>query len=275
MESSSNRAHPTRSRRSMTRAVVVFTVGALLVGLAALTPGTAALLDGRDNRAQVLTGRDDDNIDNPVIQPAGVAANQSLNNTDVVLGKDKNDVLIGLLGSDVMDGGSGKDIILGGTEQGTAPNSDVMFGRSGNDVNVWAPGDGSDAFLGEHGKDALVFGVIDRENNVPTLSPPRRDFPRGVPTAEVTGSPGFCTIEKVTNGTARLRVPCTLLRSCYWQPGGDGSSNRRRAGVLHQSGRRRDHLCGFLTVEENPALPERFRPTQVDDLNETVDRIIR
>lgn len=122
----------------MSRAVVVFTVGAVLVGLAALSPGTAALLEGRD-RAQVLIGRDDDNVDNPVIQPEGVAANQSLNNTDVVLGKGQNDVLMGLLGSDVMDGGTGKDIILGGTEQGTAPNSDVMFGGKGHDVNVGLP----------------------------------------------------------------------------------------------------------------------------------------
>ena len=272
MESSSKRAQPERSRRSMSRAVVVFTVGALLVGLAALTPGTAALLDGRDNRAQVLTGRDDDNVDNPVIQPAGVAANQSLNNTDVVLGEGKNDVLIGLLGSDVMDGGSGKDIILGGTEQGTAPNSDVMFGRTGNDVNVWAPGDGSDAFLGEQGKDALVFGVIDRENNVPTLSPPRRDFPRGVPTAEVTDSPGFCTIEKVTNASLGYEF---LARFFV-----------RATGNLAVTIRVTDVEQVFCTSEAGGAITfadlTRNHPQfveipahRVDNLNQTVDWIIR
>jgi len=271
MESSSNRAQPARSRRSMPRAVVVFTVGALLVGLAALSPGTAALLQG-GNRAQVLIGRDDDNVDNPVIQPAGVAANQSLNNTDVILGEDNNDVLIGLLGNDVINGEAGKDIIVGGTEQGAAPNSDVMFGGTGKDVNVWAPGDGSDAFLGDEGKDALVFGVIDRENNVPTLSPPRRDFPRGVPTAEVTGSPGFCTIEKVTQQSLGYEF---LARFFV-----------RATGNLAVTIRVTDVEQVFCTSEAGGAItfadltrnhPEfvEIPANQVDDLNETVDRIIR
>ena len=73
----------------MPRAAVVFTIGALLVGLAALSPGMAALLEGTD-RAEVLTGLDD-NVNNPVIQPAGVAANQSLNNPGVILGEEKNE----------------------------------------------------------------------------------------------------------------------------------------------------------------------------------------
>jgi hypothetical protein len=107
-------------------------------------------------------------------------------------------VLIGLLGSDVMRGEDGRDILVGGTEQFSQPNSDVIFGGAHNDTNVWAPGDGSDAFLGAQGLDAQVFGVIDRDaNNVPTLSGPVPGFPRGVPTAEVTDSPGFCTLERI------------------------------------------------------------------------------
>ena len=255
----------------MSRAVVVFTVGAVLVGLAALSPGTAALLEGRD-RAQVLIGRDDDNVDNPVIQPEGVAANQSLNNTDVVFGEGDNDVLFGLLGSDVMDGGTGKDIILGGTEQGTAPNSDVMFGGPGQDVNVWAPGDGSDAFLGDKAKDALVFGVIDRENNVPTLSRSRRGFPKGVPTAEVTDSPGFCTIERVTNSSLNYEF---LARFFV-----------RATGNLAVTIRVTDVEQVFCTSEAGGAITfadlTRRHPSfveipahRVDNLNQTVDWIIR
>ena len=38
-----------------------------------------------------------------------------------------------------------------------------MFGGPGNDVNLWAPGDGSEAFLGGPGLDAIVFGTTDRE----------------------------------------------------------------------------------------------------------------
>jgi hypothetical protein len=153
----------------------------------------AALVEG-GSTAQLIIGADDDNLANTAIQPANVAANQSLNNTDVLEGGQGNDVLIGLLGSDVMDGGQGHDIIVGGPDPG-APNSDIMFGGQGNDVNLWAPGDGSEAFIGGQGKDALVFGVTDRGNGVPILSDPVVGFPFGVPTANVTGQGGFCRIE--------------------------------------------------------------------------------
>ena len=38
-----------------------------------------------------------------------------------------------------------------------------MFGGPGDDVNLWAPGDGSEAFIGGPGLDALIFGATDRE----------------------------------------------------------------------------------------------------------------
>ena len=153
----------------------------------------AALIEGGKS-SQVLIGADDDNLTNPAIQPANVAANQSLNNTDVLEGGQGNDVLIGLLGSDVMDGGQGQDILVGGPDPG-APNSDIMFGGQGDDVSLWAPGDGSEAFIGGPGQDALVFGVTDRAAGVPILSDPVVGFPFGVPTANVTGQGGFCRVE--------------------------------------------------------------------------------
>jgi hypothetical protein len=149
---------------------------------------------------QVLIGKDDDNLSNAAIQPAGVAANQSLNNTDILEGGQGNDVLIGLLGSDVIEGGPGQDVIVGGPDPG-APNSDIMFGGPGDDVNLWAPGDGSEAFLGGPGKDALVFGVTDRSSGVPVLSAPIQGFPFGVPTANVSGQGGFCTVEAAPAGS--------------------------------------------------------------------------
>ena len=93
----------------------------------------------------VLIGRDDDNKANPAIQPADPPdlANQSLDNTDVLLGKNGDDVLIGLLGSDVLDGGPGNDILIGGTEQGNTPNSDIMIGGPGNDIALWRFGGGA------------------------------------------------------------------------------------------------------------------------------------
>jgi Ca2+-binding RTX toxin-like protein len=157
----------------------------------------AAFINARGGR-DVVIGPDNDNLANPLIQPAGTAANQSLNNTDIQRGGGGNDVLIGLLGSDVQLGEGGDDILVGGTEQGVTPNSDIQFGGPGDDVSIWAPGDGSDFFEGGPGRDAQVFGVIDRDaNNVPTLTGHAPGFPHGIPTANVTGSPGFCTLEQV------------------------------------------------------------------------------
>ncbi len=118
--------------------------------------------------------------------------------TDYINGLAGNDVQLGLLGNDFLRGGAGRDVLVGGTEQFEAPNFDTMFGDRQADVNVWAPGDGNDAFLGGAGRDAQVFGVIDiNRRNVPTLSGPVRGYPYGVPTADVTQSPGFCTLERV------------------------------------------------------------------------------
>jgi len=190
------------------RWIIPASLGVLLVGLLVVSsmvdsiqPTQAAFVDGGGG-PQVLIGPDDDNVNNPVIQPAGVAVNQSLNNTDVIEGDGGNDVLIGLLGSDVLLGGPGQDVIIGGTEQGQGPNSDIIFGGPGNDVNIWAPGDGSDAYIGDTGEDAMVFGVIDRDgDNVPTLTGSVPGFADGVPTANVTRQGGFCTLESVDDPT--------------------------------------------------------------------------
>jgi hypothetical protein len=113
-----------------------------------------------------------------------------------------------LNGNDVIDGGPGRDIILGGpdggaTPPGRPPNSDIMFGGEASDVNLWAPGDGSEAFIGGPGLDALVFGQTDREAVpdpdtgflLPTLLSGIAGFPQGIPTADVSGLPQHCTVE--------------------------------------------------------------------------------
>lgn len=175
---------------------------AVLIGLAlpAPRPSEAAFQEGGKG-PQLLIGRDDDNVDNPVIQPPGTAANQSLNNADVQEGGPGNDVIIGLLGSDVQIGGPGNDILVGGPEGGAQPNSDIQFGGPGDDIALWAPGDGSDAFIGGPGLDALVFGVTDRVAGVPVLTGPVPGYPQGIPTANVTGQGGFCTLERVADPT--------------------------------------------------------------------------
>jgi len=159
--------------------------------------------DGCSGLSEVLIGQDNDNVDNPIIQPVTPPPNQSLNNADILIGEGGFDVMIGLLGNDVLDGGEGNDIMIGGTEQFDPDgfgNKDVMIGGNGNDINIWAPGDGSDAFIGGAGdSDAQVFGLIDRDHlNVPILTDVDGLFSEtGIPTANVSGSPGFCELEFV------------------------------------------------------------------------------
>ena len=183
----------------------------MLAAIIGVVPGPAhsiqaALLDG-GRGPQLLIGRDDDKTDNIAIQ-AGAATNQSLDRTDVIEGGQGNDVIFGLNGDDVIDGGQGQDIILGGPDGGAAPggppNSDIMFGGQGDDVNLWAPGDGSEAFIGGPGLDALVFGATDREAvpdpqtgvRLPTLLSGVEGFPQGIPTADVSGLPQHCSVER-------------------------------------------------------------------------------
>ena len=187
-----------RQRFRVTRPAALALAASALV-LAAIVPriAEAAYINARGG-PDVVIGPDNDNPSNPLIQPPGTVANQSLNNTDIQRGGGGNDVLIGLLGNDVQLGEGGDDILVGGTEQFATPNSDIQFGDSGNDVSIWAPGDGSDFFDGGSGLDAQVFGVIDRSaTNVPTLTGTAPGFPQGIPTANVTGSPGFCTLVRV------------------------------------------------------------------------------
>jgi len=187
---------------------------AVLLGPAYTTQ--AALVENGPG-PQLLVGADDDRQDNIAIQ-AGAGPNQSLNRTDVITGGPGNDVILGLNGSDVIDGGPGQDIILGGPDAlpapGGPPNSDVMFGGTGNDVNLWAPGDGSEVFIGGNGLDALIFGATDREEvadpatnvRLPRLRIGVPGFPQGIPTADVSGLTNSCTIEESPSTGYRFLV---------------------------------------------------------------------
>jgi hypothetical protein len=153
--------------------------------------------------SDVLIGLDDDNVNNPVIQPIQppTIANQSLNNTDIQVGGRGHDILIGLQGNDVQIGDDGDDIFIGGPEGGTQPpNSDVQFGGRGNDISIWAPGDGSDAFIGGQGTDVQIVGLIDRVaagSLIPLLSNPNNKYPLGRPSVNVTGLNATCSLEPV------------------------------------------------------------------------------
>ena len=79
----------------------------------------------------------------------------------------------------------------------------TVKGGPGNDVNLWAPGDGSEAFIGGPGLDAIIFGATDREAvadpstgvRLPILSFTVAEFPQGIATADVSGLANVCTIE--------------------------------------------------------------------------------
>lgn len=201
-------ARPRAGRWART-ALVALTAGLLVADPAGFGPSAWANNESGGPGAQVLIGRDDDNVNNPDIQPLDVPSppgpNQSLNNTDILRGGPGNDILIGLLGSDVLDGGVGDDILIGGPEGGAGggpPNSDVQFGGAGRDIAIWAPGDGSDAFIGGLHRDALVMGLIDRDpadpaGRRPLLSNPIPRFPHGLPSVNLTGTNGSCTLERV------------------------------------------------------------------------------
>jgi hypothetical protein len=220
-----------------------------------------------------VIGQDDDNLNNPTIQPPGVPANQSLNNTDILEGNGGNDVLIGLLGNDVLHGGPGNDILIGGTEQGVTPNSDIIFGEHGNDINVWAPGDGSDAFIGGPGKrDAQIFGVIDRDiTNVPTLTGTAPGFRHGVPTANVSGQGGFCTLEQVDDSLGYEFLVRFFVRATRALAVTIRTSEVEQVFCTSEAGGQ--ITFADLTVT-NPAFVV-VTPEEVKRLNHTVARIIR
>lgn len=128
-------------------------LGAAAALAAAAAPAAANLIDLPNARSPlVLIGADDDDTVDATIQPPGVAANQTLRKGDQLVSGLGSDLLIGRLGPDTLTGNAGDDVMVGGLERGSDPaafpNSDVAFGGDGNDVFVWAPGDGSDAFVG-------------------------------------------------------------------------------------------------------------------------------
>jgi len=183
--------------------ITTLTIAMALAAAASLASVAWAANQVGTSDSDVLIGLDDDNVNNPVIQPPGVAANQSLNNTDIQVGGRGHDILIGLQGDDVQIGDDGDDIFIGGPEGGTQPpNSDVQFGGRGNDISIWAPGDGSDAFIGGPNLDVQVVGLIDRVaagSLIPLLSNPTNKYPQGRPSANVTGLNAFCTLERVAD----------------------------------------------------------------------------
>jgi hypothetical protein len=160
------------------------------------------------DRPRLAVGADNNNVDNPLLQPddpaeAGGGRDQTLQFGDVLRGTRRDDLQIGRLGIDVMLGGRGADVMLGGTEHFFPLSGDRAFGDSGDDIFVWAHGDGSDLFDGGRGHDAVVLGLVGelQEGAVAfDVEGDQRagevfvDPATGLPQVVVAGSPGFCPV---------------------------------------------------------------------------------
>lgn len=184
----------TTSTRRLARSVVALGLAAGVVS-AVTVAGQAAVIPGTDG-PDVHFGLDNDNAANTFIQPPGVVAKQHMDNTDVVFGRDGKDLLVGNLGSDTIPGGKGADILVGGPEDFTAPNSDVLLGDKGDDINIWSPGDGSDAYIGDEGYDTMIFAPFVEETDGTLVLETYRG--REIPRVDISSQPEFsCTIVKV------------------------------------------------------------------------------
>lgn len=187
----------------------------------------------------VLQGSDLNNIGSPILSlnpdgPGG-SPNQSLRSGDVLQAGPDASVMVGGLGIDVLIGGVGDDVLIGGTEDFNSSvdgddrgsdNRDRVFGAEGDDIFIWAPGDGSDFFDGGPGVDVVAFGVLgeQRDNNGNTdgapffnVNPPGTDGSgnfdgiyldpaTNLPTVRVSGSPGFCTVLDQSTHPAELQT---------------------------------------------------------------------
>jgi hypothetical protein len=189
-----NGTHRIARSRLATFGVLAAVVGVAAVLVAAVAPARAALQTAGGDAARVVTGADNDNGDNTFIQLANVAAKQHLDNTDVLLGSPYGDLLVGRKGSDVIDAGYGRDILVGGLDKG-APNSDVLFGGRGGDINLWAPGDGNDAFLGGPGYDVHINSAlaVQPDGELATF----KQFGRRLPHALIDQQTTSCSVEAV------------------------------------------------------------------------------
>lgn len=108
-----------------TAALAIAATGAL----AGTQPANGLLIPGTPGK-DVHIGLDNDNVDNPFVQPPGVAAKQHMDNTDILFGRGNDDLLIGKLGDDVLLGGKGSDILIGGPEGGSTRTATCCSART-------------------------------------------------------------------------------------------------------------------------------------------------
>lgn len=140
-------------------------------------------IDGRSGSNRLFGQDGDDVIDGGNHQDIirGGLGDDTINaryGDDTVYGGDGDDILNGWYGTDILYGGDGNDTLRGGTNNLVSRDSgDVLFGGSGEDHFVWAPGittytGGSDADLFELSYSPsldVVTTITDFETGVDTF----------------------------------------------------------------------------------------------------------
>ena len=200
---------------------VITPVTAALILMATFTSWSASQDDGGDRQTRadrgginVQVGADNNSTGNPFVQPqdpalAGGGINQSLDFGDVLVGGGGADLLIGGLGEDVLLGHGGPDVLIGGLEHFHPHKGDRKFGGPGDDILIWAPGDGSDLLDGGSGEDVLILGLVGEVVDNQIVFRVSDDQKAGavfihpvtqLPVVEVTNSPGFCRIIDRSSG---------------------------------------------------------------------------
>ncbi len=201
-----------RGKTMKNNKATIFFTKTLIMGSLLLNNVQADVLIGND-----LNSANSANTEIADIYSANRGSNgggdQSLQFGDVIEGTAANDLLVGGLGIDILFGGAGDDIIVGGTEDFNSFNRDRAFGQEGEDVFLWAPGDGNDFFDGGPGLDVVFLSLIGESRDAhgetygapffavsPPGTPGTQDFDGihevepGIPVVNFINSPGFCEI---------------------------------------------------------------------------------
>jgi len=115
------------------------------------------ITQGGDDQVQAGDGSDEVNAGSGNDLVFGQGGNDVLYGQagqDQLQGGEGNDILDGGAGGDQLFGQDGNDIIDGGNRDGAA---DYVEGGAGDDIYVWAPGNGNDTFQGGSGQDMIAL----------------------------------------------------------------------------------------------------------------------
>lgn len=218
---------------------------------------------------------------------------QSQQGGDALSGTEDADLMIGALGIDVLLGNGGDDILIGGTEDFNPFNRDRGFGGAGDDVFMWAPGDGNDFFDGGEGNDVVMLGLIGEQRDADgseagapffNVSPPAAagsldfdgiyvDPSSGLPVMDVAGGPGFCdVVDGYLDDAERSELSALgldhLVRFILRGPAADEANPDTGLRIALHLSNVEYLVCGSSIAGETVALDLRSSPPTPIDVSE-------